>query len=72
MNLREVIRRVLKMILLFTVLFMTLKSTKLLSNKQILIIMCINISVYSFVDNLYPTLKIEDNSNTRNILPFQM
>ena len=63
MNLREVIRRLLKMILLFTVLFMTLKSTNNLSNKQIFIIMCINISVYSFVDNLYPTL----NENRRKI-----
>lgn len=65
MNPREVIRRLLKMILLFTVLFMTLKSTNMLSNKQILVIMCINISVYCFVDNLYPTLTI-NNSNNNN------
>ena len=58
MNLREVIRRVLKMILLFTVLFMTLKSTNMLTNHQMFVIMCINISVYCFVDNLYPTLNI--------------
>ncbi len=67
MNPREVIRRLLKMILLFTVLFMTLKSTNMLSNKQILVIMCINISVYCFVDNLYPTLTINNVNDNQKV-----
>ena len=69
MNPREVIRRLLKMILLFSVLFMTLKSTNMLTNSQIITIMCINISVYCFVDNLYPTLNINsaDNNDEDNV-----
>lgn len=63
MNPREVIRRLLKMILLFTVLFMTLKSTNMLTNRQMFVIMCINISVFAIVDNLYPTLVIEESKH---------
>ena len=55
------------MILIFTVLFMTLKSTNMLSNKQILVIMCINISVYCFVDNLYPTLTISNVQQNEDV-----
>ena len=63
MNPREVIRRLLKMILLFTVLFMTLKSSNMLTTHQIFVIMCINISVFTLVDNLYPTLVIEESKH---------
>ena len=63
MNPREVIRRLLKMILLFTVLFMTLKSSNMLTTHQIFVIMCINISVFALVDNLYPTLVIEESKH---------
>jgi hypothetical protein len=66
LNTRELIRRIIKIICLLLILYLSLTSTNRLDNTQILHILCVNIIMYCMIEMLFPSIKIEKTIENRN------
>ena len=55
-NMREIIRRILKIILIFSMFYLTLLDTNKLNQVEIIRIMCINVIVFSIIDTIFPSI----------------
>jgi hypothetical protein len=59
LNPREIIRRLIKVIFLLLILYLSLTSTNRLDNKQIIQILSINVIMYCIIEMLFPSIKLE-------------
>jgi hypothetical protein len=59
LNPREIIRRLIKIIFLLLILYLSLTSTNRLDNKQIIQILCVNVIMYCIIEMLFPSIKLE-------------
>ena len=59
LNPREIIRRLIKIIFLLLILYISLTSTNRLDNKQIIQILCVNVIMYCIIEMLFPSIKLE-------------
>ena len=59
LNIREIIRRLIKIICLSLILYLSLTSTNILDNTKIINILCVNIVMYCMIEMLFPSIKIE-------------
>ena len=55
-NMREIIRRILKIVLIFSMFYLTLLDTNKLNQVEIIRIMCINVIVFSIIDTIFPSI----------------
>ena len=55
-NMREIIRRILKIVLIFSMFYLTLLDTNKLNQVEIIRIICINVIVFSIIDTIFPSI----------------
>jgi hypothetical protein len=55
-NIREIIRRILKIVLIFSMFYLTLLDTNKLNQVEIVKIVCINAIVFSIIDTIFPSI----------------
>ena len=59
LNPRELIRRLIKIIFLVLILYLSLTSTNKLNNSEISQIICINTIIYCVIEMLFPSIHLQ-------------
>ena len=59
LNPREIIRRLIKIIFLLLILYLSLTSTNKLENNEIVQILCVNIIMYCLIELLFPSIYLQ-------------
>jgi len=59
LNPREIIRRLIKIIFLLLILYLSLTSTNKLENNEIIQILSVNIIMYCIIELLFPSIHLQ-------------
>ena len=59
LNPRELIRRLIKLIFLILILYLSLTTINKLDNSEITNILCINIIIYCIIEMLFPSIHLQ-------------
>jgi hypothetical protein len=60
LNPKEVIRRIMKLIFLVLVMYLSLVSNQKLSSNEVFTITCVNLIMFCIIDMLYPSITLRN------------